>query len=245
MAVLERLTPKCVFFDLVGTLMRGTKPIGEQYAEHARRFGARPAAARLDAAFRQAISAAAPMAFPGRSFDETALLEREWWRGVVREVVDRAGVSNVLTGETFERFFCSLYDHFTTAAAWELYPDALPALERLRGQGLVLGLITNYDTRVFRVLDAIGLTPYLSAVVIPAHVGAAKPDPAIFAHAVAKAEVAPSDALHVGDEIDDDYRAAESAGLKPVLIDRAGSFRGNDGLRRIESLADLRGPACS
>ncbi len=185
--IVEEHRQRFVFFDLVGTLVRGTKPIGQQYADWIRRFGVEPDPGRLDAAFHQAMAAAPPMAFPGRSFGETAALEREWWTGLVRDVVTRAGMADALTGVTFERFFAALYDHFTTAAAWELYPDVLPVLTRLRGRGAVLGLITNYDTRVFAVLDALGLTAMLSAVVVPAHVGAAKPDGAIFAHALSEA----------------------------------------------------------
>jgi putative hydrolase of the HAD superfamily len=231
--------PKHVFFDLVGTLIRGTRPIGEQYAEQAERFGARSDATRLEAAFREAMSAAPVMAFPGRSFDETAVLERDWWATLVRDVVGRAGLSDVLAGRTFDRFFSSLYDHFTTAEAWQLYPDVLPNLFRLRDQGATLGLITNYDTRVFPVLGALGLTPLISTVVIPAHVGAAKPDRAIFVHALEKLGAAPADALHVGDDLDDDYRGAEAAGLQAVLLDRAARFRQESNVRRIGSLAEL------
>lgn len=239
MSVLKLLRPNVLYFDLVGTLIRGAKPIGQQYAEHAERFGARPDAARLDTAFHHAMAAAPPMVFPGRSFDETAGLERLWWRSVVGEIVAQAGLSGPLAGETFERFFSSLYTHFTTAAAWELYPDVLPTLGRLRRGGVSLGLITNYDSRVFGVLDALGLTSMLSAVVVPAHVGAAKPDRAIFARALERLGVAPGDALHVGDEVNDDYRGAEAAGMRAVLLDRSGRFRGEQGLRRIESLAEL------
>ena len=228
-----------IFFDLVGTLVRGTKPIGQQYADWLRRFGLEPDPVRLDAAFHQAMAAAPPMAFPGRSFGETAALERRWWDGLVRDVVTRAGMTDVLSGGTFERFFAAVFDHFTTAAAWELYPDVLPALARLRARGSVLGLITNYDTRVFRVLDALDLTAQFSAVVIPAHVGAAKPDRAIFAHALGELGAEAADAIHVGDDIDDDYRGATAAGLRAVLLDRHGRYRGEEGARRIENLANL------
>jgi putative hydrolase of the HAD superfamily len=179
------------------------------------------------------------MAFPGRSFGETAALERDWWTAVVREVVRRAGLSSTLTGETFDWFFADLYEHFTTAAAWELYPDTLPALTRLAEGGTRLGLITNYDTRVFAVLEAVGLAPLLSSVTIPADAGAAKPDPAIFALALDRAGARPWECVHVGDEMGDDYRGAEEAGLRPVLLDRRGTHRGEDGICRIESLADL------
>jgi putative hydrolase of the HAD superfamily len=231
--------PRAVFFDLVGTLMRGRRPIGEQYAEVARVFGAKPDAVELDRAFRAAMKAAPPMAFPGRSLDETARLERLWWSDVVEGVVRQAGLSSVLSGGVFDRFFAALFDHFTTADAWELFPDVLPEFEALRVRGIRLGLITNFDTRVFAVLEALGISSLFDSVTIPAHVGVAKPDRAIFSHAVSALGVAPADAVHVGDEVDDDYGGAEAAGLQAVLIDRSGKYRGSGGLRRIESLSAL------
>jgi putative hydrolase of the HAD superfamily len=231
--------PRAISFDLVGTLVRGTKPIGQQYADWVRRFGVEPDPDRLDVAFHQAMAAAHPMTYHGRSFGETAALERDWWAALVRDVLTRAGIANSLTGGRFERLFAALYDHFTTAAAWELYPDVLPVLTRLRSRGAVLGLITNYDTRVFAVLDALGLRGLLSAVVVPAHVGAAKPDGAIFAAALSRLGADAADALHVGDDLDDDYRGATAAGLQAVLLDRQGRHRGEAGVRRIESLAEL------
>ena len=92
---------------------------------------------------------------------------------------------------------------------------------------------------MFVVLDALGLAPFLSAVVIPAQAAAAKPDRAIFDYALERRRRGRRDALHVGDELDDDYRGAESAGIGAVLLDRAGRYRGENGLRSIESLAEL------
>jgi len=177
---------------------------------------------------------------PGRrTLGETAELEREWWRVVVRDVLAEAGVSGELSGPAFEEFFASLYAHFTTADAWELFPDVLPALGRLRDSGAQLGLITNYDTRVFAVLDALELAPWLSAVVIPAHVGSAKPSPAIFLAALERMNSRPGDALFVGDELEDDYFGAQAVGIRPVLVDRGGTHRGVPGITRVESLAEL------
>ncbi len=233
-------SPRAVFFDLVGTLIRSTQPIGEQYAAWARRHGATGANSELmSLAFRRAMHAAPPMAFPDMAtLDSIAAAERSWWRAVVEAVVAECGLETALAGERFERFFADLYDHFTTANAWERYPDACATLDRLRGQNLIVGLITNYDTRVYAVLAALGLSGRLDSITIPALAGAAKPDPAIFAHALARHDLAPSQALYVGDELEDDYAGAESAGMTSVLIDREGRWEGK-GVRRIGSLQEL------
>ena len=228
-----------VFFDLVGTLIRSKESIGEQYAAWARRFGAQTADAhQLGAAFRDAMRQAPPMAFPGVGLEAVAAAEREWWRELVRWVVGTAQLGGVLAGETFERFFSALYQHFTTAAAWEAYPDVAPALQALHLRGVTVGLITNYDTRVYAVLDALDLSDLLDSVTIPALAGAAKPDPLIFAHALQAHLLEPARCLYVGDEIVDDYTGSEGAGMVPVLLDREGKHEGK-GFRRIGSLDEL------
>jgi putative hydrolase of the HAD superfamily len=179
------------------------------------------------------------MAFPGRSLRETAAAERGWWERLVRRVVDEAGLGGVLSGERFDHFFTDLFAHFTTEEAWEPYPDALPVLAGLQAEGIVLGLITNYDTRVYPVLDAVGLTPFFDSVTIPALAGAAKPDPAIFLHALRTHHLDPAEAAYVGDEPGDDYAGATAAGLRAILLDRKDRHK-DAAVRRIRSLEELR-----
>ncbi|HEY3382828.1 MAG TPA: HAD-IA family hydrolase [Vicinamibacterales bacterium] len=227
-----------VFFDLVGTLIHGRTTIGEQYAFWARRFGAEEADPdRLEAAFRRAMLAAPRMAFPGRSRRDAEALERAWWKQLVRAVIGDAGLSPALAGTTFDLFFENLFSHFTTEQAWQTYQDAIPALTRLHARGLIVGVITNYDARVYAVLDTLGLSPLLDSVTIPADVGASKPDAAIFAHALVRHGLDASDALFVGDELEDDYRGAVEAGMQALLLDRDGRWTGMQG---IDSIPDLR-----
>lgn len=230
-----------VFFDLVGTLIRARAGIGEQYAYWARRHGAGAAdPERLGTAFARAMRESRPMAFPGAGVEEASKEERRWWHGLVRRVVSDAGLSEALGQEgRFDRFFDDLFEHFTSADAWVAYADAPPTLAALRDRGIQIGLITNYDTRVYSVLDALGLSPLIDSVTIPALVGAAKPDAAIFHHALRHHGLPASAAVYVGDEVEDDYLGAEGAGMKAILIDRDGRHEREQGLTRIRSLEDL------
>lgn len=192
----------------------------------------------MGAAFSRAMRSAPPMAFPGDSLEAVALAEREWWRELVHSVVSECGLERDLRDERFDEFFRDLYRHFTTADAWETFPDAVPTLARLRNSGLIVGLITNYDTRVYPLLDAVGLADVLDSVTIPALAGSAKPDPAVFACALREHDIEPSRALFVGDEPEDDYAGATGAGMQAVLIDREGRYAG-ERYRRIGSLDEL------
>ena len=66
------------------------------------------------------------------------------------------------------------------------------------------------------MLDAV------DGVVASAALGAAKPDPRLLESALVLAGVAPSAALHVGDDFREDVGAALGAGVRPVLLSRDG-----------------------
>jgi putative hydrolase of the HAD superfamily len=112
------------------------------------------------------------------------------------------------------------------------FPDAVAALEDLRGRGLALVCVSNWDCSLGEVLGRCGLDGLVDGVVTSAGAGARKPDPAIFAPALELAGCAPNEAVHVGDTAEEDLAAAAAAGIEALLLDRDG---GGD----IASLAEI------
>ena len=227
------------FFDLVGTLIRPRAPIGQQYAAVARRFGANLDAGALGAAFHRAMSVLPAVQSSGESLEETASAERRWWKDLVRSVVTECDATALQPASLFDAYFAALYEHFTTNAAWTVFPDAPAVLDALEAAGVSAGLITNYDTRVYRVLDALDLSGRLDSVTIPANAGVSKPDPRIFAYALARHAIGPGEALHVGDSPGDDYDGATAAGIDALLLDRDNRHAGRAGTRRVGGLAEV------
>jgi putative hydrolase of the HAD superfamily len=124
---------------------------------------------------------------------------------------------------------------WATHTNFELYEDTLPALRRLRGQGIKIGLVSNSarDVRAFAQHHALPIDAGISSF----HHGKTKPHASIFRAVLELLEVEPPDALMVGDTIADDVDGARAIGMQAVLLDRLG-------LRpefepRIESLDDL------
>jgi len=68
------------------------------------------------------------------------------------------------------------------------------------------------------VLAALGLAAWIDQVTISSEAGAAKPDPRIFATALAAAGLRAAEVLHVGDTAREDLAAARAAGLEVVLV---------------------------
>ena len=117
------------------------------------------------------------------------------------------------------------------------FADAAPALRDLRAAGHALIVVSNWDCSLPDFLRPPGLLELVDAVVSSAVVGAAKPDPAPFRRALELAGAAPGDALHVGDSLENDVAGARAAGVRAVLVDRAGSAPA--GVKAVRSLGDL------
>ena len=115
------------------------------------------------------------------------------------------------------------------------FPDVLPALSALGGHRLVV--VSNWDCSLADWLRGAGLLEHVDAVVTSAEVGVAKPGRAIFEHALELAGARPTDAVHVGDSLENDVAGALAAGIRPVLVARDGSPPA--GVETIRSLTEL------
>jgi putative hydrolase of the HAD superfamily len=121
-----------------------------------------------------------------------------------------------------------------------LFDDVRPCLDRLRADGLILGLITNNEPEHQRhKLTLVGLIDTFDVTIISGAVGVAKPNPAIFALACEQAGVTASAAMHVGDRLDFDAQAATAAGLTGVWLDRRGLATGGEDVPVLADLASL------
>ena len=105
--------------------------------------------------------------------------------------------------------------YFAARNSVELYPDSLPALQRIAAR-LPLVSLTNGNAD----LQRIGIHTHFAHHVCARDSGIAKPDARIFAVAAQRLGVAPEHILHVGDDADLDMRGAREAGLRTAWINR-------------------------
>ena len=117
------------------------------------------------------------------------------------------------------------------------YPDVVPALTALRGEGRRLVIVSNWDCSLPEWLGPPGLLALVDGVVTSADVGAAKPDPRIFRRGLELAGGRPQDAVHVGDSVANDVEGARALGIRAVLLQRAGDPPA--GVDHIRSLVEL------
>ncbi len=200
-----------VTVDGYGTLLRLVDPVPSLAGSLAER-GVDRDPELVRAAFLAEVAYYRPEAVRGRDPGSLARLRCDC-TGVF---LDRAGVE--LEPESF-------VDDFMAAIRFEAVPGAVEALEELRGRGLDLAVVSNWDIGLPEHLERIGADRLFSAVVTSAEAGAAKPDPAAFRLALERLGIADGRALHVGDE-DGDEQGAAAAGMRFAPAPLATAFAG-------------------
>jgi len=141
--------------------------------------------------------------------------------------------------------------------AWRLIPgvqpfdDSAEVLKALREAGVKTGLVTNAAMPMWMrdaELQETGLLEYLDVRLTAGDVGKLKPHPEPFRVAMQRLGVTPSEAVFVGDRVQDDVAGAQLAGMRAVWVRRqsaepfGGAFKPNatiDTLRELFKVLDL------
>jgi len=129
-------------------------------------------------------------------------------RSTIRAAFEDAGESAAAAERAFE-FFRAERNRV------DFYPDALPALERLKGR-FRLAVISNG----FADVKAIGINSHFETVVSAHEVGVSKPDPKIYAACIERIGVAASEIIYVGDDPANDIIGPTTAGMRAAWINR-------------------------
>jgi putative hydrolase of the HAD superfamily len=223
-----------VTFDGTGTLFHGPR-MASIYAEVFVRHGLSAEPEALDRVIRTVWQELSCRTDGSRDrFGAHPEGPRGWWGRFVERVAEHLDLPAPGPFVAAE-----LYDRFARGDAWELYPGALSVLRALRGDGFALALISNWDDRLERVSEELGLASLLDAVVHSSGVGFEKPDPRIFRAALSRLGVEAGDAVHVGDRPKEDVEGAVAVGMFGVLIDRASAHGPGDADAVIRSLEEL------
>ena len=128
----------------------------------------------------------------------------------LREHAREFGYAEAMVEEAFEAFIRARNEV-------DLYPDVLPALDRLAARyRLFTASNGNAD------LGRIGIAHFFERTVAARHVGALKPDPAIFHKVIEGTDLQAHEVVYVGDDPLLDVEGARGAGMQAIWMDRQG-----------------------
>jgi putative hydrolase of the HAD superfamily len=232
---------RAVLFDFGGTLFDyETVAVGERecIVELARRAGIEEDARTILRAYRASLKQVFYQYLP-RSY----YLHRDLFRDVLLGMAESLAIQ--FSEEHLDRYRnAQRQRRERDFVLREGVPDTLAAL---RDQGLHIGMVSNVDDdQLTHMLALTRLEPHFHSILSSEQAQSCKPDPAIFTEALRRAGCAPSEALFVGDSLQQDIAGANRVGLRSVLIwsdpDREptmGEHKPQHVIRRIPELLDL------
>lgn len=148
---------------------------------------------------------------------DTASLNKLWWTNLITTVICQSS-DEPANSPKIKNVADKLYAHYCTAQPWILEPSAKSTLAYLKTKGILLGILSNYDTRLRDICRNFEISNYFQTFVLSGEVGVEKPNKEIFKLMQATLKMDSDEVLHVGDDLDKDYFAAKNAGWKSLLL---------------------------
>ena len=213
---------RAVIFDVDFTIARPGPDLGPAgYRELGLRYGLDLDPARYDEA--RAAAFAAVKRHPELDHDEEI-----WVLFTERVILGMGG-----RGDTYAAAV-EMERRWVHSAHFELYEDAVPALDEIRSRGLKIGLLSNSSRSLEEFVDHHGLRA--DAVLTSGAHGKTKPHESIFRAVLELLDVPAAEAAMVGDTLHEDIEGALAVGMRAVLVDREGRHPEVE-----DRLEDLRG----
>jgi len=245
---MDRETPRrerrrrypAVLLDVGETLVGPAASFGETYATVFRRLGLDLPGSVFERSLRsvwEEMSRRIPAGVDRYSFFPGG--EKEYWLRFARASLEKA------TGAPPDDRLAAgaldgLRSAFSRPGAWEVYSDVVPTLTELRERGFRLAVVSNWDSRLRRLLDTLELSPFFDVIGVSSEEGCEKPDPRFFRQVLGKLGVDAAQAVHVGDVPELDLTGARAAGVDALLIDRRGRWDGKwPSLRSLDELPGI------
>lgn len=135
------------------------------------------------------------------------------------------------------------------ALVFRVFPEVVEVLEKLKAGGVRMGVLSNWDFSLHRILDSVDLSQYFSFTLPSSEVGIQKPTREFFCHALRLArqkysQLKRRECYYIGDHYDSDVLGARGAGMVPIWLVReerdiaSGEMHEDN---RVLRIADLRG----
>ncbi|GAB4151443.1 MAG: HAD family hydrolase [Planctomycetota bacterium] len=205
---------KAVFLDAAHTILRLARPYPEMFKAALDKHGLPRPYQSIESSLRKCWEVSEDN-FSGANGDYRMNddIDRALWHDFYRLMLRDLGI------ESFPvELLDEIYHQFSIPSNWELFPETLETIQGLHERGIIVGLGSNWDSGLPRILKHLGVLEQLDCVIISAIIGFRKPSREFFLAEAQAAGVEPAEVIHVGDHPVADVKGAIDTGLRAALV---------------------------
>ncbi|KAK2727133.1 rhythmically expressed gene 2 protein-like isoform X2 [Artemia franciscana] len=158
----------------------------------------------------------------------------EWWTKLVNKTFEGTELDEISLLCIAE----ALIEKFKSPLCWNLENGSVELLDFLRDKKKAIGVITNFDPRIYTILDNLSMLSRFDFVINSYDVKFCKPERQIFDLALLKCSgLKPWEAVHIGDSFHFDYKPPKLAGWEAILVNQDDSMKN---IPRFNSIQNLK-----
>lgn len=139
-----------------------------------------------------------------------------WWKNAEGIFLDCYKEFNIIEEKAI-KYARQVREELIKADEFILFEDSIEILNYFKNKGYSNIILSNHIPELPKIVENLGLSPYLIDCISSANVGYEKPNPRIYEYALEKYNIK-EEVWMVGDSITSDVKGPEKAGIKGVLV---------------------------
>ena len=139
--------------------------------------------------------------------------KQEFYNEFNNSIISLLGLSHLLDSS-------KLFAHFKEHGQhWILKNEVKDLFIELKDNGYLLSLVSNFDTRLYDVLDKMHISDYFDSIFVSQEVGLEKPDVGFFKLPLKHHQIESQNSFFIGDSYLLDYLPSSRLGINAILLD--------------------------
>jgi len=149
-----------------------------------------------------------------------------------------SGYNQILFNNLGSLCYNDFYDYYNSIKKeWLLYDDALQTINDLKSRDIKVGIISNFDKNLDKILQFLRIGDLLDIVVISAKIQLEKPNIEFYNYVKNNYDLNLTETLYIGDSYNLDYVPSRHVGYESYIIDRNNLYCNVP--NRVQKLSDI------
>ncbi|MFA6143771.1 MAG: HAD-IA family hydrolase [Sulfuricurvum sp.] len=156
--------------------------------------------------------------------------KKEFYEEFNQNIIALLGISHLIDTS-------KLFDYFNVNGQhWILKDEVIELFVELKSKGYLISLVSNFDTRLYDVLNKMKISNYFDSIFISQEVGLEKPDTEFFKLPLKKHNIKAENSFFIGDSYLLDFIPSNKLGINSILLDENNKYSVIHKFQKISSI---------